>query len=432
MLADKLRREAGRAWQRLLPAPRETGPAAAGLRAKVAETGAVLERMLEQNLVAFWYPRCLDEQYGGYRFHHDVAGRYKGPANKGVIAQARTLWFFARLARSGRNGENALAAAGHGFRFLAERLWDPRHGGFFWEVDPTGARPTVRDKYFFAQSFALYALSEYALATGDGTALRLAGDTFELLDRELRDPAHGGYWDRLREDWTPGDLPPTLTRSSQGVKTMNVQLHALEAVTTYLEASHSLLARERLEELLRIETERVFRPVWGACTDAHTADWTPLLDRANARMSYGHDLENISLVLSACAVLDLPAETHLPLFRTLFGSALRWGFDRRHGGFYKEGPLGRPADDRSKSWWVQAEALAAALEMFRLSGDGLYANCYLKTLGWILSRHVDWEYGEWHATPPRRGTPAEDKAGPWKEPYHTGRTLIRCLELCGR
>jgi mannose/cellobiose epimerase-like protein (N-acyl-D-glucosamine 2-epimerase family) len=67
--------------------------------------------------------------------------------------------------------------------------------------------------------------------------------------------------------------------------------------------------------------------------------------------------------------------------------------------------------------------------MFRLTGDAVYARCYLATLEWIAAEQVDWEYGEWHLLPPARGTPLADKAGPWKEPYHTGRAILRCLEL---
>jgi mannose/cellobiose epimerase-like protein (N-acyl-D-glucosamine 2-epimerase family) len=212
---------------------------------------------------------------------------------------------------------------------------------------------------------------------------------------------------------------------------MNVQMHALEAVANYCEAGGDAQARERLAELTRIETATVYRERWGACSDAHRPDWTPLLDAEHARTSYGHDVENISLVLEACRVSGLDPAPFLPFFRTTFQTALRWGWDasRHGGGFFKEGPLGRPAEDRTRSWWVQAEALAAALELVTLTGDGLYGLCYLRLLEWIERRHVDWRYGEWHAEPLRRGVAAPDKAGPWKEPYHTGRSVLRALEL---
>jgi len=429
MLATRLLRFARRRLERLRPPPRETGPAREPLRRAVLESRALLERILMENIVPFWYPRCLDEELGGYRLHHDWRGTFKGPANKRTVNHARTLWFFARLARSGRRTEEALSAARHGYAFLSSRLWDQRNGGFYWEVDPAGDRPTVDHKLIFAQNDALYALSEYAMVTGDASAARLASATFEEMEKHFRDPVHGGYWERLTADWQPGNFPPALTRSPAGIKTMNAHLHSLEAVTRYFEATGSATARERMMELLRIETQAIFRPASGSCSDAHRADWTPLLDPEHARVSYGHDLENLMLVIATCRAAAIPPGTYLDFFRAVCLSAMRWGYDRRGGGFYKEGPLGKPADDRSKSWWVQAEALPATLEMFRLTEDTVYARCYLGTLDWIITHQVDWDHGDWHPEPVRRGQVPGDKAGDWKDPYHNGRAMLHCLEL---
>ncbi|HJU66241.1 MAG TPA: AGE family epimerase/isomerase [Gemmatimonadaceae bacterium] len=400
------------------------------LRAAVEASAPLLERILMENIVSFWHPRCLDERCGGYLVGHDSRGGYKGNSNKRLIIQARVMWFFARLARSGRMVDEALAAARHGFEFL-HKMWDAQHGGFYWESDPCGERPTVSHKYVLAQTFPIFALSEYAVVAKDAAALRLASRTFEVLDRQLRDPVHGGYWNRLTADWQSGDLPPTVTRSPNGLKTTEIHLHVLEAMTPYLEATKDGLARQRLVELLHIQTVRVYRSQWGACSDAHRPDWVPLLDPEHAWVNYGHDLENIGVVIAACAANGMPPDTYLDFYRALFRTALRWGFDRRRGGFFRSGPLGQPAYDRTKYHWVQAEALGAAMEMFSLTGEAQYARCYLRTLDWIVDHHVDWQHGEWHDRPVRRGQPPDDKTGPWKDPFHHGRALLRSLELIG-
>src|SRR5512142_1795356 len=59
-----------------------------------------LERILTQNIVPFWYPAVIDYQDGGYRLNRDLTGRWRGSVNKSLVAQARTLWFFSRLANS--------------------------------------------------------------------------------------------------------------------------------------------------------------------------------------------------------------------------------------------------------------------------------------------------------------------------------------------
>lgn len=57
-----------------------------------------LERVLTENIIPFWYPKVIDLEYGGYRLNHDIQGRWKGLTNKHLVTQARTVWFFSRLA----------------------------------------------------------------------------------------------------------------------------------------------------------------------------------------------------------------------------------------------------------------------------------------------------------------------------------------------
>jgi len=59
-----------------------------------------------------------------------------------------------------------IEAAEHGYRFLKEKMWDTDNGAFYWEVDATGNEKLKPRKHLYSQSFALYAISEYFLATG--------------------------------------------------------------------------------------------------------------------------------------------------------------------------------------------------------------------------------------------------------------------------
>jgi mannobiose 2-epimerase len=145
-------------------------------------------------------------------------------------------------------------------------------------------------------------------------------------------------------------------------------------------------------------------------------------------VSYGHDLENGRLLLEACEALGLPEAPLFDLCRAFFAHALRFGFDRRQGGFFKGGPFNGPADERQKVWWVQAEGLLSALELYRRTGDPAYFRCFELTLDWIVTRQVDWDGGEWHAEITEAGMAQGVKVGPWKGPYHSGRAAIQCLE----
>jgi mannobiose 2-epimerase len=88
-----------------------------------------LERILTQNIIPFWYPETVDSADGGYRLNHDLYGKWMGPADKDLITQARTVWFFSRLSRTRYGTTEHLDAARHGYTFLRERMWDKEWGG---------------------------------------------------------------------------------------------------------------------------------------------------------------------------------------------------------------------------------------------------------------------------------------------------------------
>jgi mannobiose 2-epimerase len=341
------------------------------------------------------------------------------------------VWFFARLKRAGFGGQEYLEAAGNGYRFLKEKMWDPRNGGFFWEVNPTGERVLRPKKHLYGQAFALYALSEYHLAGGRKEALDLAIQLFNLMEARAHDPVHGGYLEWFNEDWSAAPTGETTYMGTPDFKLMNTHLHLLEAMTTFYRASKLPLARERLLELITIQSSSVVRKELGACTDKFRRDWTPVLTEPYARVSYGHDLENIWLLMDACDAASVSNSPLRDLYRALFDYSVKYGYDEINGGFYNDGAFNQPAGNRDKVWWTQAEALVSALRMYRLTGEEKYRQVFEKTYGWIEARQVDWKDGEWFDTIVPDGTPRGDKAQPWKAGYHNGRAMIECLEILG-
>ena len=126
----------------------------------------MLEKILTENIVPFWYDKSLDRTNGGYTISFDIEGKLKEPVTKMIVTQARQVWLFSRLARAGYEPKKNLEAAELGYRFLRDKMWDPTNGGFYWEVDATGNQKLKPNKHLYGQSFALYAMSEYALASG--------------------------------------------------------------------------------------------------------------------------------------------------------------------------------------------------------------------------------------------------------------------------
>jgi mannobiose 2-epimerase len=184
-----------------------------------------------------------------------------------------------------------------------------------------------------------------------------------------------------------------------------------------------------LLDLITIESSAVVRKGLVASTDKYDRDWKPRLEGNYARVSYGHDLENIWLLMDACDAVGIPNSPLLDLYKDLFAYALKYGYDEQNGGFYDGGAFHKPADQRNKTWWVEAEALVSALRMYRMTRDPIYRAVFEKTWDFVYNRQVDWKHGEWHATVTPDGQGRGDKAHIWKAGYHNGRAMIECLEI---
>jgi cellobiose epimerase len=408
----------------------QAAPPATTAHGRLAALVPALEKNLRDNVMKFWYPRSLDREHGGYTIHFGPKGESLPGGTKAIVTQARMLWLSSRLLRSPFAEPGLREAADLGFRFLRDRMWDAEHGGFYWEVDPAGRTVLRPHKHLYGQAFGLYALSEYYLATGNRDALALAVRLFDLLESRAHDREFGGYKEFFARDWSaaPATEKPYLA-APPDTKLMNTHLHLMEAFTTFVRAGAPMRARERLAELISIESHAVVRAGWVACTDRHRRNWTPILDEASSRVSYGHDLENIWLIADALDALDMPVAPYHDLFRDIFAYSQTHGYDASAGGFFDSGPRGQAADRRAKIWWVQAEALVSALMMFERTGDPKYVDVFEKTWQFVDTKQTDWTSGEWHDAIEPDGRPrGGNKAHPWKAGYHNGRALIECVE----
>ncbi|GAA0682816.1 AGE family epimerase/isomerase [Natronoarchaeum mannanilyticum] len=405
-----------------------------------------LEKTLTDNVLDFWFPRSIDEEHGGFITSYDEVGEFAGNGNKQVVTQARMVWLTARLAREGY-GEEYREIADHGFAFLINEMWDDTNGGFVWEVrrDGTTSKP---NKHLYGQSFGLYALSEYYRATSDDKAADYAHKLVDLMDEHAKDGDHGGYVEYFTPDWKPitegqtylENIEPDWSPKESGdsvldptLKLMNTHLHLMEAFTTYYEAFDNERGRKRLHELLDILTNTVYRKKRGFCTDKYDPDWAPKLDDEEFQIvSYGHDLENVWLVMEAADALDHSQDLYREFFETLWDYSLEYGYDEEHGGFYFYGGFDEPASFRVKAWWVQAECMTSALRTYECTGDDRYLDVFADTWDFLDEYQIDREHGEWHSGVDENLEPVGRKGAVYKAAYHNGRALLECIAALKR
>jgi mannobiose 2-epimerase len=384
--------------------------------------------ILKTSLVDFYLPACVDRAHGGY-LESLRDGQFAPTGEKFLVMQGRQLWFFSTLAREGVEARAARDAAKAGYEFLERKLRDHRHGGYYSKVTDAGAAKDPR-KHAYLNAFALYGLTAYHRASGDESALAAAQDLFRTFEQKMYDRVHGGYGEFFYEDWRPITDPrePAYVGPA-GTKTYNTHLHLLEAFADLYRAWPDPLVRQRLAELLAINTTTVRHPEFGCNIDGWRPDWRMIDQPRNLRASYGHDVECAWLVLDAARALKQPPAVLRSWAESLCGYSLKHGYDRTHGGFFYTGPLGGPADDTRKEWWVQAEALVGMLELYRLTGRREYYDAFAQTLDFV-ERHQVAKEGGWYAARAADGAAKNDqRSSPWHGAYHSGRAMILCAKL---
>jgi len=121
------------------------------------------EGHLVNELLPFWTNRMMDYSNGGYITHFDEDGKDTGDDEKSLIAQSRSVYTLSSAHRAGYGDGKFGSLAEHGIKFMIDKMWDKKDGGFFWLMDRAG-NVRIDKKIIYGHSFAIYSLSEYTLA----------------------------------------------------------------------------------------------------------------------------------------------------------------------------------------------------------------------------------------------------------------------------
>ncbi len=397
---------------------------------------------LTKELLPFWTTRMIDSVNGGFITHFDRFGRDSGEDEKSLIAQTRCLYTISSAHRSGYGEGKYASMAKHGADFLLSRMWDPEHGGFYWMADRKGNVKTDR-KIIYGQSFAIYALSEYTLSTGDPRGLQYAEKVFDLIQKYCADTMFGGYLEMFHRDWTlcgPG---------SQGGdrKTLDVHMHLMEAFTTLYECSGKEVHQRKLLEIIDILLYRIIHPIYKTGIPQFFKDWTvaPQIKfdiiwgwdrftvegtKSNIKDNtcFGHNAEFAWLLLHALDLLKIDPAIYRDVFRTIYDHTINNGIDTEYGGVYVEGPHAGGVSDREKEFWQQAEVLTGLLDAVLMFGDEVYWDGYKNVHRFVFDKMINKGVGEWFPLLTREGVPIWTHMGhSWKINYHTVRSMIQSI-----
>jgi cellobiose epimerase len=375
-----------------------------------------LERELTKNILPYWANKMVDHDDGGFFGRRDGHDNLVVNADKGVILNTRILWTFSRAAKT---LPEYSPMAKRAYDYLVQYFVDNENGGVYWMLDHKG-NPVNDKKQIYAQAFAIYALTEFYMATHEKESLRLAKDLFNLIEKHSFDRELDGYLEAFDREWKLlGDLRLS-EKDANEKKTMNTHLHVLEAYTNLYRVWKDPVLRDQLRNLILIFKNKIVRKNhhFGLFFDEQ---W----NIKSHDISYGHDIEGSWLLFEAAEVLgeiDLVEEI-MVLCLKLVDVTMKEGVDAA-------GAVKNESHDPERHWWPQAEALVGLTNCWQLTNQTSYLAAAFRVWDFVKKNMIDHQNGEWHWRVDQHGNinHAEDKAGPWKCPYHNGRAMFELLE----
>lgn len=378
-----------------------------------------------KSILAYWIQFDTDEQYGGFVGRIDHFNQPDAHAEKGSVLNSRILWTFSAAYRYTKN-QVYLQYAQRAYCYFIDHFIDKTYGGVYWSVDYKGY-PANRKKQVYAQSFALYALSEFFLASGLTASKQYALEIFRLLEQFSYDSKRGGYIDAFTETWTHMQDMSLSEKDANEKKTMNTHLHVLEAYSTLYRLWPDEMLKTRIRSLLQNFIDHIIDSKTGHLLLFFDEDW----NSKSTIVSYGHDIEAAWLLQEAAETInDAALVVHTKVIAIKVAAAAMEGLDTDGGMWYEYEPANNHLV-QEKHWWPQAEAMVGFFNAWQVGGEQMHLDMALNSWNFIKAHIRDREQGEWvwGVYADYSVIKEKDKVGIWKCPYHNGRA---CMEIVKR
>jgi N-acylglucosamine 2-epimerase len=372
------------------------------------------EKQLLDSTVPFWFPRSIDEEYGGYLFMRDQDGTLIDD-DKAVWIQGRAAWLLSTLCNTIEPRQEWLDGAKSGIDFLNKHCFDT-DGQMFFHVARDG-KPIRKRRYFFSETFAAIANAAYAKASGDEAAAEKARYLFGKC---------------IEYATTPGLLPSkfTGTRPSKGIGVPMIMMNTAQQL-------RETIGDTRCEEWISIWIEEIrsdFIKDDIQCVMEQVAPDGSIIDHIDGRtLNPGHAIEGAWFILHEAKHRNNDPEL-IQLGCKMLDYMWERGWDKEHGGIlYFKDVYNKPVQEywhEMKFWWPHNEAIIATLLAYTLTGDDKYARWHKMVHDYSYEKFHDKDHGEWFGYLHRDGSLAQTAKGNlFKGPFHLPRQEWYCMQL---
>ncbi|WP_316831630.1 AGE family epimerase/isomerase [Pedobacter aquatilis] len=372
------------------------------------------KNQLLNDTIPFWFPRSIDEEYGGYLFMRDADGSLIDD-DKAVWIQGRGAWMLSTLCNTYGKQQSWLDGAKSGIDFLHKHCFDS-DGQMFFHVTRDGS-PIRKRRYYFSETFAAIANGAYAKASGEESAAQKARELFGKC---------------IEYATTPGLLPPkfTTTRPAKGIGVPMIMINTAQQI-------RETIGDDRCDEWIMrwiAEIKRDFVKDDIACVMEQVSPGGEIIDHIDGRtLNPGHAIEGAWFILHEAKYRNNDPEL-IKLGCKMLDYMWERGWDKEYGGMlYFKDVYDKPVQEYwqdMKFWWPQNEAIIATLLAYTLTGEEKYARWHRQIHEYAYSHFHDKKHGEWFGYLHRDGRIAQSAKGNlFKGPFHLPRQEWYCANL---
>ncbi|MGV3585826.1 MAG: AGE family epimerase/isomerase [Adhaeribacter sp.] len=372
------------------------------------------KQQLLEDTVPFWFPRSIDEEYGGYLFMRDADGTLLDD-DKAVWIQGRGAWLLSTLYNTVEPKPEWLAGAKKGIDFLRQYCFDT-DGRMFFHMNRAG-EPIRKRRYFFSETFAVIAFAAYAKASGDE---EIAAEARQLFGKCIEYAT------------TPGLITPkfTGTRPAKGIGVPMIMINTAQQL-------RDTIGDDRCDEWITrwiAEIEKDFVKDDIRCVMEQVSPTGEIIDHFDGRtLNPGHAIEGAWFILHEAK--HRQNDPHLlKLGCRMLDYMWERGWDQEYGGIiYFRDVYNKPVQEYwhdMKFWWPQNETIIATLLAYLMTGDPKYADWHRQVHEYAYEHFHDREHGEWFGYLHRDGRLSSSiKGNLFKGPFHLPRQEWYCWQI---
>lgn len=364
--------------------------------------------------IPFWFPRCIDERFGGFLHCLDQDGSILD-TDKSVWAQGRMSWMLLTLYNTLKPNPDWLAWAESGLDFLRRFGFD-RDGHMFFHLAQDGT-PIRKRRYAYSEAFTSIAFAAHFKATQDPRSAELARKTF----------AH-----YLHCNFHPQGMAPKFTehRPTIGLAPRMIAIVTAQELRSNL--GPDPLWNQWIDQCISEILGWFVKPDRQAVMECVAPDGS-LLNHMDCRvLNPGHAIEGAWFILreGIARTNELWIQSSLNMMRWM----LERGWDPKHGGLlYFVDIEGKPVQEYwhdMKFWWPHNEAIIATLLAYEHTQDPLFAEWHARIHDWSRNHFFDEFHGEWFGYLHRDGSLSQTAKGNlWKSFFHYPRMLWACQHI---